>query len=64
MFMTSSRSIRTLFLHPLSFECTLKLEVKYLNQFSINFHIEIVYDTNKVLNHVLDQLVLNSLYNC
>ena len=36
---TCSRSRRTFFLHSLSFECTSKLCITYLNQFSVYFLI-------------------------
>ena len=37
--LTCSSPRRTFFLHALSFECTSKLWVTFLNQFSIYFHI-------------------------
>ena len=37
--MTCSSPRRPLFLHALSFECTSKLCIMFLNQFSVYFHI-------------------------
>ena len=38
-FKTCSSPRRPLFLHALSFECTSKLCINFLNQFSVYFHI-------------------------
>ena len=38
-YMTCSRPRRPLFLHALSIECTSKLCINFLNQFSVYFHI-------------------------
>ena len=45
LLMTCSSPRRTFFLHALSFECTSKLCITFLNQFSVYFHIQRMHDT-------------------
>ena len=50
---TCSSPRRTFFLHALSFECTSKLCITFLNQFSAYFHIKKMHNTILSLNCVV-----------
>ena len=45
VYKTCSSPRRTFFLHALSFECTSKLCIAFLNQFSVYFHIKRMHNT-------------------
>ena len=45
MIMTCSSPRRLLFLHALSFECSSKLCITFLNQFTVYFHIKKMHNT-------------------
>ena len=60
---TCSRPRRPLFLHALSFECTSKLCINFLNQFSFFFHILKMHYTSQSLNCVVCHLFSIILYS-
>ena len=53
IYLTCSSPRRTFFLHALSFECTSKLCITFLNQFSVYFRIFKMHNTILSLNCVV-----------
>ena len=59
---------QTIFLHALSFQCTSKLCVTFINQFLVYFHIKTTQSLNCVMQHfppkILNRYSLNSRIFC